>query len=64
MNDMTAFVLGGGGHLGSHEVGMLSALVDAGISPDLVIGTSIGAINRAVFASDPTKAGVEKLRNL
>ncbi len=60
----TAFVLGGGGHLGAHEVGMLSALVDAGVEPDLVIGTSIGAVNGAVFASDPTEAGVEHLRNL
>ncbi len=64
MNDMKAFVLGGGGHLGAHEVGMLSALVDSGIEPDLVIGTSIGAINGAVFASDPTEAAVEQLREL
>ena len=41
----TAFVLGGGGLLGAHEVGMLRALSEAGIKPDLVIGTSIGAIN-------------------
>ncbi len=64
MNGTTAFVLGGGGHLGAHEVGMLSALMDAGIAPDLVIGTSIGAINGAVFASDPTEAAVENLRKL
>ncbi len=64
MNDKTAFVLGGGGHLGAHEVGMLSALVDSRIEPDLVIGTSIGAVNGAVFAADPTAGAVENLRNL
>ncbi|MGO9218661.1 MAG: patatin-like phospholipase family protein, partial [Streptosporangiaceae bacterium] len=40
----TAFVLGGGGILGAHEVGMLRALSEAGIRPDLVVGTSVGAI--------------------
>jgi NTE family protein len=33
----TAFVLGGGGLLGAHEVGMLRALEEAGISPVLVV---------------------------
>ena len=49
----TAFVLGGGGLLGAHEVGMLRALAEAGITPDLVVGTSIGAINGAFVAADP-----------
>jgi len=40
----TAFALGGGGLLGAHEVGMLRALAEAGIRPDLVVGTSIGAV--------------------
>jgi NTE family protein len=52
----TAFVLGGGGLLGAHEVGMLRALSEAGISPDLVMGTSIGAINGAFVAADPAGA--------
>src|SRR5580700_9148058 len=52
----TAFVLGGGGLLGAHEVGMLRALSEAGIRPDLVVGTSIGAINGAFVAADPTGA--------
>ena len=47
----TAFVLGGGGLLGAHEVGMLRALAEAGIRPDLVVGTSIGAVNGAFVAS-------------
>jgi len=57
----TAFVLGGGGQLGAHEVGMLQALVEAEIEPDLVAGTSIGAINGAAVAGDPTPEGIEKL---
>ncbi len=60
----TAFVLGGGGHLGAHEVGMLRALLERGITPDLVIGTSIGAINGAMVAADPTPASVERLAEL
>jgi NTE family protein len=52
----TAFVLGGGGLLGAHEVGMLRALSEAGIRPDLVLGTSVGAINGAFVAADPARA--------
>ncbi len=59
-----AFVLGGGGRWGAVELGMLTALVDAGIEPDLVLGTSIGAFNGAVFASDPTDAGIAHLEQL
>ena len=36
-----AFVLGGGGHLGSAEVGMLRALLTNGVEPDIVVGTSV-----------------------
>jgi NTE family protein len=57
-----AFVLGGGGHLGAHEVGMLGALLERGIVPDVVLGTSIGAINGAAVAADPTPEAVERLR--
>ncbi|MCW2947425.1 MAG: patatin [Actinoallomurus sp.] len=52
----TAFVLGGGGLLGAHEVGMLRALTEAGIRPDLVVGTSVGAFNGAFVAADPSGA--------
>ncbi|GAA5030620.1 patatin-like phospholipase family protein [Microbacterium fluvii] len=48
-----AFVLGGGGVRGAAEVGMLQALLERGIRPDLVVGASIGAINGAVLAADP-----------
>lgn len=59
-----AFVLGGGGVLGAVEVGMLGALLDAGCRPDLVVGTSVGAINGAVVAADPTAAAIGRLTEL
>ena len=59
----TAFVLGGGGLLGAHEVGMLQALSEAGIRPDLIVGTSIGAINGALVAADPPGAAA-RLRQM
>ncbi|MER6950105.1 patatin-like phospholipase family protein [Nonomuraea sp. NPDC000554] len=52
----TAFVLGGGGVLGAYEVGMLQALHEAGIEPDLVVGTSVGALNGALIAAAPADA--------
>ena len=55
-NVKTAFVLGGGGLLGAHEVGMLRALAEAGVTPDLIVGTSIGAVNGAFVAADPDGA--------
>lgn len=57
----TAFVLAGGGSLGAVEAGMLLALVERGIAPDLVVGASVGAINGAFFASRPDHAGLESL---
>ncbi|MDQ3146543.1 MAG: patatin-like phospholipase family protein [Actinomycetota bacterium] len=57
----TAFVLGGARNLGAMQVGMLGALVDAGITPDLVLGCSVGAINGAAVAADPTPEGVRRL---
>src|SRR3954454_12473244 len=56
-----AFVLGGGGQLGAHEAGMLRALLERGIVPDLVVGTSVGAINGAAIASDPSVAAAQRL---
>src|SRR5690349_7910101 len=56
-----AFVLGGGGVLGAAEVGMARALLEAGVQPDLICGTSVGAINGAALAADPTPAGVQRL---
>jgi NTE family protein len=60
----TAFVLGGGGVLGAVEVGMLRALFEAGISPDLIVGTSVGALNGAIAATQPELAVVARLEAL
>jgi NTE family protein len=57
----TAFVLGGGGRWGAVEVGMIQALEEARIVPDLILGTSIGAFNGAVIADYPGKEGVDRL---
>jgi NTE family protein len=59
-----AFVLGGGGILGAHEVGMLRALAERAVTPDLILGTSIGAINGALFAALPNAEGVARLAEL
>jgi NTE family protein len=57
----TAFVFAGGGARGAAQVGMLGALVDRGIRPDVVYGASVGAINAAGYAGDPTAAGVSSI---
>ena len=59
-----AFVLGGGGQLGAHEVGMLHALLERGVAPDVVVGTSVGAINGAAVAADPSPAAAARLGQL
>ncbi len=59
-----AFVLGGGGILGAPEVGMLRALAERGVMADVVLGTSIGAVNGALFAADPSVDGVQRLTEL
>ncbi len=60
----TAFVLGGGGPLGAYEVGMLQALIERDVRPDLVIGTSVGAINGAMLAADPSAATVRRMTEI
>src|SRR5262249_47994605 len=58
-----AFVLGGGGSLGAMQFGMLRALDETGLKPDLVVGTSVGSLNGAVLAlsgGDP----IERLRGI
>ena len=60
----TAIVLGGGGVLGATQVGMLRALLESGVQPRLVVGTSVGAINGAAIAADPTAEGVRTLAEL
>ncbi|CAA9327418.1 MAG: Serine protease [uncultured Frankineae bacterium] len=60
----SAFVLGGGGLLGAGEVGMLRALLEAGVVPDLVVGTSVGAVNGAFLAAEPAVATTVRLAEL
>jgi NTE family protein len=60
----TAFVLGGGGVLGAVEVGMLRALLERGLVPDLVLGTSVGALNGAMVARQPDLGVVDRLTEL
>jgi hypothetical protein len=55
-------VLQGGGALGAYQAGVYQALHDAGIEPDWVIGTSIGAINAALIAGNAPDARLEALR--
>lgn len=51
-----AFVLSGGGAFGSGQVGMLRALARRGLRPDLIVGSSIGALHGAVLAARPDDA--------
>lgn len=60
----TAFVLAGGGSLGCIQIGMLRALLAAGVFPDFVVGSSVGALNAAYFAAYPQAQGVEALATL
>jgi NTE family protein len=60
----TAFVFAGGGSLGAIQVGMLRALLAAGVRPDLVIGTSVGALNAGYFAGAPNSEGVARLEDI
>jgi NTE family protein len=61
---MIAFVLSGGGSRGAFEVGGLRALFAAGIQPELLVGSSAGAVNAASLALDPSLAGVDRLESL
>jgi NTE family protein len=56
----TAFVFSGGASLGAAQAGMLHALYERGIRPDMLIGTSAGAINAAFVASRPPTVGTAR----
>jgi len=60
----TAFVLAGGGTRGAVQVGMLTELVERGIRADCVYGASVGAVNGAGYAGDPTPSGMEHLQRV
>ena len=57
----TVLVLQGGGALGAYHAGVYQGLHEAGIEPDWVIGTSIGAINGAIIAGNRPEARLAKL---
>jgi NTE family protein len=61
---ITAFVLSGGGNQGVSQVGMLRALIERGHRPDVIVGTSVGALNGAVIATSPTLAMVDHLEQV
>ena len=58
---MTALVLAGGSTRGAIQIGMLQVLAEHGFVPDRIFGSSVGAINGAGYAADPTREGVERL---
>ena len=61
---MTALVLAGGSTRGAIQIGMLQVLVEHGFVPDRVYGASVGAINGAGFAAEPTREGVERMAQI
>src|SRR5689334_24274366 len=62
MKDQVVLVLQGGGALGAYQAGVYQALMEGGIEPDWVIGTSIGAINSALIAGNKPQNRVTRLR--
>ena len=61
LSGQVVLVLQGGGALGAYQVGVYEALHEAGIEPQWVIGTSIGAINGAIIAGNPPDKRLERL---
>jgi len=60
-NGQVVLVLQGGGALGAYQVGVYQALHEAGVEPDWIIGTSIGAINAAIIAGNEPQDRLTKL---
>lgn len=58
------FVLSGGGNLGAVQAGQVRALIEAGVRPDFVVGTSVGAINGAFLAGAPDADGCSALAEM
>jgi NTE family protein len=59
-----AVVLSGGGSLGAVQIGALRALLEAGITPDLFVGCSVGALNAAALAMDPSIARLNEIERI
>src|SRR5262245_57339133 len=60
--EQVVLVLQGGGALGAYQAGVYQALMEGGIEPDWVIGTSIGAINGAIIAGNEPDNRIARLR--
>jgi NTE family protein len=60
----TALVLAGGGSLGAIQVGMMQSLAKHGVHADMVVGSSVGALNGAYYAGDPSLNGVMRLAEI
>jgi NTE family protein len=60
----TAFVFAGGGSFGAIQVGMMQALAAHGVTADMVVGSSVGALNGAYYAGAPTLDGVKRLADI
>jgi NTE family protein len=63
-DDKVAFAFSGGGPLGAMQVGALKALYEFDVKPDLVVGTSVGALNATWTAFDPSLEGIKNLEQL
>ena len=62
MKGQVVLVLQGGGALGAYQVGVYQALYEAGVEPDWIIGTSIGAINAGLIAGNARHHRLERLK--
>ena len=60
----TALVLAGGGSFGAIQAGMLHSLATHGIAADMVVGSSVGSLNGAYYAGNPTLEGIERLETI
>lgn len=60
----TAYVLSGGASLGAVQVGMLLGLAKAGVTPDFIVGTSVGAVNGGWVAARSDAAGIAALADV
>jgi NTE family protein len=60
----TAFVLSGGASLGAIQVGQLIALAEHGLRPDVLVGTSVGAVNAAWVAGHPSRGALDDLAEI
>lgn len=61
-HDQTILVIQGGGSLGAYQAGVYEALMESGLALDWVTGVSIGSINAALIAGNPSERRIERLR--